>query len=462
MDEILKTEAANPQNTTENLDTGTRKLAIEYRPIVTLRPDPRNPRLHDERQVRQIARSIEVFGFNVPLLINSEMQVVAGHGRLEACKLLGITEVPTIRLEHLTESQTRAFMIADNRLTENAHWDKQLLAQQLKDLSAVELDFSLETIGFEMAEIDLMIEGLSPATGGKQDPADESPDETNKVQVSRLGDLWQLDKHRVLCADATELASYSKLMAGQKATVVFSDPPYNVRIDGHATGLGKTRHPEFPMASGEMSEGEFTEFLTQALAHLAGHSADGALHFICMDWRHMAELLAAGRRVYSELKNLCVWTKDNAGMGSLYRSQHELIFVFKNGKGPHRNNIQLGQFGRYRSNVWHYPGANSFSRTTDEGNLLALHPTVKPVALVADAIMDCSARGDIVLDGFLGSGTTVIAAERTGRVCFGLELDPVYVDTIIRRWQAFTSRSAIHAISRRSFNEIEEENTNGR
>jgi DNA modification methylase len=440
----------------------SRNLTIQYASLASLKPDATNPRLHSTKQVEQISRSIQAFGFNVPILVDRNQRVIAGHGRLAAAKLLKLDRVPTIRLENLSASQMRAFMIADNRLTENADWDKQLLAQQLKDLSAVELDFSLEAIGFEMAEIDLMIEGLSPATDGKQDPADESPDETNKVQVSRLSDLWQLDKHRVLCADATDPSSYGKLMAGQKATVVFSDPPYNVRIDGHATGLGKTRHPEFPMASGEMSEGEFTEFLTQALAHLAEHSADGALHFISMDWRHMGELLAAGRRVYSELKNLCVWAKDNAGMGSLYRSQHELIFVFKNGKGAHRNNIQLGQFGRYRSNVWHYAGANSFSRTTDEGNLLAMHPTVKPVAMVADAIMDCSARGDIVLDGFLGSGTTVIAAERTGRVCYGLELDPGYVDTIIRRWQAFTSKSAIHATSARSFNEMEEENANGR
>ena len=438
-----------------------RGLSVEYRSLASLRLDPQNPRLHNKRQIRQIARSIEAFGFNVPALIDAQGQIIAGHGRLQACKLLGITEVPTIRLEHLTESQRRAFMVADNRLTENAAWDNQLLAQQLKELSEVELDFSLEAIGFEMGEIDLMIESLSPATDGKQDPADEFPDETNKVPVSRLSDIWQLNKHRVLCADATDLSSYGELMAGQKATVVFTDPPYNVRIDGHATGLGKTHHPEFPMASGEMSEAEFTDFLTRALMGLAGASIDGAIHFVCMDWRHMGELLGAGRHVYGELKNLCVWAKDNAGMGSLYRSQHELIFVFKSGKGPHRNNVQLGQFGRYRSNVWHYPGANSFSRTTDEGNLLAMHPTVKPVAMVADAIMDCSARGDIVLDAFLGSGTTVIAAERTGRVCFGLELDPRYVDTLIRRWQAFTGKSAIHATSGRSFNEIEKENASG-
>jgi DNA modification methylase len=211
------------------------------------------------------------------------------------------------------------------------------------------------------------------------------------------------------------------------------------------------------MASGEMSPAEFTDFLSRVCSLLASHSVDGSIHFVCMDWRHLGELIAAGKQAYSELKNVCVWTKDNAGMGSLYRSQHELVFVFKHGKESHRNNVQLGQYGRYRSNVWHYPGVNSFSRSTEEGNLLALHPTVKPVALVADAIMDCSARGDVVLDAFLGSGTTIIAAERTGRVCCGIEIEPVYVDTIVRRWQAFTGQSATHALSGRTFTELEKE-----
>jgi hypothetical protein len=211
------------------------------------------------------------------------------------------------------------------------------------------------------------------------------------------------------------------------------------------------------MACGEMDRAEFTAFLRQAFRNLAAFSLDGALHYICMDWRHLDELLGAGRDAYGELKNLCVWVKDNAGMGSLYRSQHELVFVFKHGRKGHRNNVQLGQFGRNRSNVWRYPGANSFARGGEEGNLLALHPTVKPAAMVADAILDCSARGEVVLDGFLGSGTTVIAAERTGRRCYGLELDPVYVDTIIRRWQVLTGGSARHAASGRLFDDLARE-----
>jgi DNA modification methylase len=246
-------------------------------------------------------------------------------------------------------------------------------------------------------------------------------------------------------------------MNGQKASVTFCDPPFNVRISGHAGGNGKIQHREFPMARGEMSREEYIVFLTDALALVALHSRKGSIHFICMDWRHMGELLAAGTEVYAELKNLCVWTKDNSGLGSFYRSQHELIFVFQNGAGVYRNNIQLGRFGRTRTNVWHYPGVNSFARSSDEGNLLALHPTVKPVALISDAILDCSARGEIALDAFLGSGSSLIAAERTGRVYYGMELDPLYVDTCVRRWQKFTGLEASHQQTGKTFSQCEEE-----
>src|SRR5208337_5053860 len=214
---------------------------------------------------------------------------------------------------------------------------------------------------------------------------------------------------------------------------------------------------EFAMASGEMTDLEFTRFLVTAISLFARWSTEGSLHFICIDWRHIAQLLAAGREVYQRLVNICVWVKSNAGMGSFYRSQHEFVCVFRNGRGAHRNNVMLGQYGRNRTNVWTYPSINSFGRAGDEGNLLALHPTVKPVALVADAIMDCTERRDVVLDGFLGSGTTVIAAERTGRRCYGLELDPIYVDVIVRRWQAFTRGDARHALTGKSFTDVEAE-----
>ena len=427
-------------------------LHIVYRRIDDLKPDPANPRRHTKRQIRQIAESIKAFGFNAPILIDPHGNIIAGHGRWLSCRHLGFTEVPTLCLDHLTPAQARAFMIADNRLTEIAVWDDRLLAQQLKELTLVGLDFDIEAIGFEMGEIDLRIASLDDPAGA-EDPADVVP-QIPATPVSKLGDMWLLHRHRMLCGSALDFPAFTALMGDERAAMVFVDPPYNVRIDGHASGLGAIHHRPFPMASGEMDKSQFTAFLGQAFRNLAAVSVDGALHYICMDWRHAEELLAAGGGVYSELKNLCIWVKDACGMGSLYRSGHELIFLFKHGRGGHRNNVQLGQFGRNRSNVWRYPGANSFARCSEEGNLLDLHPTVKPVAMVADAMLDCSARGDIVLDAFLGSGTTVIAAERTGRRCYGLELDPGYADTVVRRWQALTGGSACHAVSGRSFDDL--------
>jgi DNA modification methylase len=429
-------------------------LNVIYRSVEELKLDPANPRVHSKKQIRQIGNSIEAFDFNVPILVDRDGKVIAGHGRLLACREIGITEVPTICLDHLTPAQARAFMIADNRLTEIASWDDRLLAQQLKDLSLVGLDFSADVIGFEMAEIDLRIASLEDVPDPADDPADAVPELPARSPLTKPGDLWLLGPHRVLCGNALDRADFVTLMGGERAGMVFTDPPYNVPIDGHVSGLGAIHHRPFPMASGEMDQAEFTAFLEQAFRNLAVCSVEGSLHYACMDWRHLDEVLAAGRKAYGELKNLCIWVKDNAGMGSLYRSQHELVLVFKQGRSAHRNNVQLGQFGRNRSNVWHYPGVNSFARCGEEGNLLALHPTVKPVAMVADAVLDCSVRGEIALDAFLGSGTTVIAAERTGRRCYGLELDPAYVDTVIRRWQALTGGSAHHAANGRSFDDL--------
>jgi len=436
-------------------------LSIIYRNVNELKFDPVNPRVHTRAQIRQIAKSIEAFGFNVPTLINNERRLIAGHGRVLAAQLLGMTKVPTITLEHLTDAQIRAFVIADNRLTENAEWNEQLLAEQLRELSLLDLDFSIEATGFEMAEIDLMIDSLVPAHLDKVDPADAIPSVRTKTEVTKAGDVWLLDRHRVLCGDARDEPVYPILLCGRRAAVVFTDPPYNDPIDQYVTNFGKTHHPEFAMASGEMSEREYAGFLLSIFTLLARYAEDGALQYICMDWRHTPELLAAARQAFTEFKNLCVWVKDIAGQGSLYRSQYELVFVFKTGKSRHRNNIQLGQFGRYRTNVWQYRRVNSRFATPDEGDLALLHPTVKPVNLVADAILDSTARGEVVLDPFLGSGTTVIAAERTGRICYGIELEPHYVDTIVRRWQAFTGQNAVLESTGRIFAEIEEEN-NGR
>jgi DNA modification methylase len=347
-------------------------------------------------------------------------------------------------------------MIADNRLTEISKWDDHLLAVQLKELSDLDLDFGLDVIGFDIGEIDLRIEQLNSADDDEE-RADLLPEDNEGPAVTRPGDLWILNEHRICCGSALKATAYSNLLGTQKALMVFVDPPYNVKIEGNVSGLGATKHGEFQMASGEMGRNEFRAFLTTTFFNLAKFCMPQGIHYICMDWRHADDVMAAGQQIYDKLLNICVWVKDKPGMGSFYRSQHEFVFVFKRGKGSHRNNIQLGQYGRNRSNVWQYASANSFSRSGDEGNLLAIHPTVKPAALVADAIMDCTERNAIILDGFLGSGTSVIAAERTGRRCYGLEIDPKYVDVIVKRWQAFTRCSAVHAQSGRAFADVEDE-----
>ncbi len=303
-----------------------------------------------------------------------------------------------------------------------------------------------------MGEIDLILEEGGEARGGAGAPEDRIPELANPV--SRAGDLWALGAHRLLCGNALEAESYRQVLGQEVAEIVVTDPPYNVPINGHVCGSGRTQHREFAFASGKMSEAEFSGFFKTVFVHMGRHSADGALHFVCMDWRHLFEVLEAGRSAYSELKNLVVWNKTNGGMGSLYRSKHELIFVWKSGCAPHINNIELGRFGRNRTNVWDYPGVNTFRRGRVEE--LALHPTVKPVALVADAIKDGSRRNGIVLDPFCGSGTVLIAAERTGRQARAIELDPVYIDVGVRRWQTYTGKTAVLEATGQTFEEVEE------
>lgn len=420
-------------------------LEVCYRQVANLRPADRNARTHTERQVHQIAASIQRFGFVNPILINADGQILAGHGRLAAARQLGYREVPTLRIDHLTAAEQRAYALADNRLAELAGWDRQTLALELQDLQTVDLDLTLT--GFETAEIDVLLGELQVAPTDDDEPLAPKPGPA----LTMPGDLWQIGPHRLLCADATQAASYAHLLGDQRAQLVFTDPPYNVPIAGHVSGLGKIQHREFPMASGEMSAAEFTAFLRTVFGHLASASEDGALHYVCMDWRHLGEIHAAGQAAYTELKNLCVWAKTNAGMGSLYRSRHELVFVFKAGTGPHINNVALGRYGRYRTNVWEYAGANTFRK--DRAADLADHPTVKPVALVADAIQDASERGSIVLDAFAGSGTTLLAAERTGRRGYGLELDPHYCDVILRRLASHANLTAVHALTGEPFAE---------
>jgi DNA modification methylase len=434
------------------MNARTSQLLITYQPVSTLNSNPANSRTHSKHQIRQISDSIKAFGFTNPLLLDKNGMVVAGHGRLEAAKLLDIPLVPTIRLEDLSPDQVRAYAIADNRLAEKAGWDESILAIELQHLLTIDSEFDVTVTGFEIPEIDLLLLG-----NHKPDPDDDFELSDASRTISQLGSLWQLGRHRILCANSIEQNSFSKLLVTKRANVVFVDPPYNLVIDGHVSGNGSIRHREFEMASGEMSEFEFISFLTASLRLLSRYSVGGSVHFVCMDWRHMAELIAAGREVYESLLNLCVWAKNTGGMGSLYRSRHELVFVFSNGKAKRQNNVQLGRFGRNRTNVWEYPSINTLSKSGEEGNLLALHPTVKPVALIADALLDCSARGDLVLDAFLGSGSTLMAAERTGRSCCGIEIDPMYVDTAIRRWQRYTGDHAIETITGKRFDEITNE-----
>lgn len=405
---------------------------IEMIPPLDLKPWAKNARTHSKKQLKQIAESIRTFGFTNPVLIDAENTILAGHGRVEAAKLIGKTEVPCVRLEHMTPAQKRAYVLADNKLALNAGWDDELLAEELRGL--LEIDFDVEVTGFAISEIDNLVEGLIPEEPGDPDD-DVVPGTDGDVGRCQVGDIFALGVHRLICGSALERQVVDALMDGGKAQMVFTDPPYNVAIDGHVGGSGKIKHREFAMASGEMSTSEFTAFLKNSMQNLVGASVDGSIHFICMDWRHMPEMLAAGEEVYTELKNLIVWVKDNGGMGTFYRSRHELIFAFKHGAAPHINSFELGQHGRYRTNVWQYRGVNTLKAgRMDE---LALHPTVKPVQMIADAIKDVSGRGDIVLDLFGGSGSTLIAAHKTGRRAYLCELDPVYCDRIIQRWETY-------------------------
>jgi DNA modification methylase len=422
---------------------------IVLRNPADLKPRSSNPRTHSKKQINQLRASIKKFHFIGVVLIDGNDGIIAGHGRCEAAKLEGLKEVPTLRVDHLTPEEIRAYVIADNKLAENAGWDRGLLALELNELRIEGLDPGI--LGFSSAETDALIQELKLV--GPENSDDIPSVARQKPAVSRSGDLWQIGNHRLLCGDATQLDDLKTLLGQETAQCVFTDPPYNVPIAGHVSGLGKVKHQEFAMASGEMSQEAFTEFLGTVLQNLAEASADGSIHFICMDWRHAEELLAAGKTAYSELKNLCVWSKTNAGMGSLYRSQHELVFVYKNGDASHINNVELGKNGRHRTNIWEYAGANTFG--AERESELAMHPTVKPVALVADAIMDCSHRGGLILDVFAGSGSTIVAAENTERRGYGLEIDPYYVDTILRRMASVSTEPAVLVDTGKTFAEVE-------
>jgi DNA modification methylase len=412
---------------------------IEMVPLRSLKPAQRNARTHSKKQVQQIAESMKRFGVINPLIVDNRKRIAAGHARAEAARSLGLKLVPVIQLTNLSETEIRAYMLADNKLAQNAGWDRETLALEIEELQIAlpEIGLDLAITGFDPGEIDTLMTDFAEQ---HTNPADDVSDLDN-AKTARTGDLFALGHHRIIVGDARDERTYADLMQSEVAEMAFLDPPYNVKVDGHVGGRGRIKHREFAYASGEMTSNQFVQFLKDALGQCARHVVDGSITYVCMDWRHAGELLEAGNVVYDELKNICVWTKSSPGQGSFYRSQHELVFVYKRGKAPHLNTFQLGQHGRTRSNVWAYAGVNTFrSGRMDD---LKMHPTVKPVALIADAMRDCSRRGSIVLDAFAGSGTTIMAAEQIGRRAYFVEIDPQYVDVAIRRWQRVTGKDAI-------------------
>jgi len=433
------------------------RLEILEARIADLSPTPRHARRHTREQIRDLARSIETFGFNVPVLIDEANRILAGHARVEAAKRLGWDAVPALRVADLTEAEKRAFLIADNRLCEQAKWDEALLAENFRMLEELDPEFDLDLTGFSTTEIDRLL-GLEVV-----DPA-EADDTVSLVPdagptIARAGDLWELGPHRLVCADARDAGTYAALFGERRARLTLTDPPFNVS----ARHIGRTAaelHGDFIAGAGEMTDAQFVDFLSVAFDRARRASVDGALFYAFTDWRHAWETLEAGRRVFDELKNIVVWNKANGGMGSLYRSKHELIAVFKAGRAAHVNNIQLGRHGRDRSNVWDHAGANGFGGLIEDATraeTLAAHPTVKPVKLLADAILDVTRRGEIVLDPFLGAGSTVMAAERTGRICHGIELDPRYADVTLRRWRSFTGEEPVQAATGLTLGRLEAE-----
>jgi DNA modification methylase len=433
------------------LSNSTKRRGFDERKITFLRPgdvklNPRNARVHPPQQIDQIASSIERFGFNNPVLVDRQNNLLAGEGRVKAARQLGLERIPALRIEHLTPAEKRAFVLADNKLAEGSGWSNDILTLELQELA--DLDFNLELTGFNPGEIEALLAGQDPA----EEEADEiCPEYESSHAVTQRGYRWRAGPHLLLCGDARDRVSYKRLMAGEKAAYANTDPPYNIKIDGNAAGHGRIHYREFALASGEMNQAEFTSFLSDVFRNIRDHTVQGAICAAFIDWRHMPEMLDAGHKHFSELKNLCVWVKPGGGLGSFYRSRHELVFHWKCSRGKHLNNFELGQHGRSRTNVWEYTASRVNSAR--EGH----HPTPKPVGLITDAIRDCSRRGDLILDPFCGSGTILLAAERAGRVARAIEIDPLFCDLTIRRWQARTGQSAIHADTGASFADCENE-----
>jgi DNA modification methylase len=439
-----------PPSATLELDARIKATKIEFVPTERLKPNPRNAKKHPDRQIALLVENYERLGVTQPIVIDENDTVMCGNGRLEAAKKAKLAHLPVIRLSGLTPSQKRALAIADNKLAELGEYDLDILSEELSYLydPETELSFDPRIVGFETVELDQIL--ADGPDDDRTDPADEIiPVNSQEPAVTSLGDVWTCDQHRLVCGDATNKASYSAVMETDLAEMVFTDPPYNVPNAGHVSRRDDLR--EFAMAHGEMTPSQFTDFLSIVCANILARMVDGAVGYICMDWRHLLELRAAADPIFGDLKNLIVWVKSNAGLGSFYRSQHELICVYA-APGKPINNFGLGGKGRHRTNVWKYPGFSSFGRGRKEA--LAMHPTVKPVAMVMDALMDCSNRGGIVLDPFGGSGTTMIAAERKSRRARLIEIDPLYCDVTVQRWQNFSGKTARLAETNETYQEV--------
>lgn len=427
------------------------ELGLRDWPISELKNPSHRARVHSKQQIEKIQASISAFGFLGSLLIEDDGTIIAGVARVEAAKRLGMSSLPVLVANNLSSAQIKAYRLADNRLAEMASWDEEELKLELSNILDLDIDFDLEVTGFESAQIDLLLDPAadpSSATDDALPPREHDP-------ISQLGDIWELGPHLLFCGDAKSEESYTKLLGDGLVAMVITDPPWNVQINGHVGNSGQTQHREFVEASGEMSDAEFSSFLQTVIGRIAEAADDGALVYLFIDWRSIDKVLVAGQVLGLSLLNIIVWNKKNAGMGSLYRSQHELICLFKKGGGRHCNNIKLGATGRYRTNVWDYAGANSFG--AGRMDQLKAHPTAKPVIMIADAIKDVTKRGDIVLDPFCGSGTTLLAAHKTGRVARCMELDPLYVDVAVRRFEDRFDIKAIHLQSGLSFAELKKQ-----
>lgn len=427
-------------------------LEILYPSTKTVKPSPHAARQHNQHQRRKLTNLLKKFGQVTPIIVDENYVIVDGHAVYETMLELGYDAIAVVVVANRTEAEIRALRLALNRISQDTQWDAPKLKAEFEALIA--LSFDLDLTGFDAVEIDMALSIDAPIGNTVEEAAADDVEPKPGPAVTQPGNIWHLGQHVIACGDARDASHLGALVGEARVAVVFTDPPYNVKISGFVSGLGKNQHREFAMASGEMSRDQFVTFLIAFIAALKSTLADGAILYVCMDWRHAGELIEAATQQGLEFKNLCVWVKSNAGMGTFYRSQHELVFVFKSGDASHQNNFGLGQHGRSRSNVWQYRGVNAFGKDRDE--LLGVHPTCKPVTMIADALLDVSRRGEIVLDPFLGSGSTLIAAEHVGRICIGNEIDAAYVDVAIRRWQKQTGRDAVNAATGETFAAVAE------